>query len=383
MAPINTADVKKQNVKSIFTLIRRHEPISRRGLEDHSGLSWGTVSSVTSELVQKGIVVEEREETCELGRPTKNLLVNLEKNHVLGIDINGSSIVFVVTGLAAKICDTQTVALTSPDSEGVLAITYAKIEEYLKKFPTILGIALAIQGFVDVQKGVVIANDRIRGFRNIPLKDLIEQKFGLPCFFFHDPDCLMQYERFYRRSIAATVKNCFLIRADADGIGMSVLIDRKLLRGSGGAYAEFGHTVVENGGTLCECGQRGCLETCFTLRSMAKRCNQISGLSWSDMDFVNAFHSGDPLAREEFARGLRLFDGALQNLISILDPQFVLLGGTIADHFREYLKEHYESFTQSALLFHTSKIVIISFEEMETVLGAVIGAADALSTNVI
>ena len=101
------------------------------------------------------------------------------------------------------------------------------------------------------------------------------------------------------------------------------------------------------------------------------------------MDFVDAFHRGDVLAREEFDRGLRLFDGALQNLISILDPQFVLLGGTIADHFKEYLTEHYESFAQSALLFHTSRIVIVSFEEMETVLGAIIGAADALASNVI
>lgn len=206
----------------------------------------------------------------------------------------------------------------------------------------LLGIGLNIPGLVDTTAG----NNYT--YLNTPpesdsLQDILTQKFGIPLYLENDVKSTALAE--YRFGRARGLKDVLVISLDW-GIGLGILMDGKLMRGSTGFSGEIGHIPLENNGVLCYCGKRGCLETVASGIALARLAKEgiksgqdslLNELSDQEIDkivpqlVIDAANKGDQYAIKILSKiGLNLGKG-IAILIQLFNPELIILGGKIAE----------------------------------------------------
>ncbi|MEO0914353.1 MAG: ROK family protein [Pseudomonadota bacterium] len=195
----------------------------------------------------------------------------------------------------------------------------------------ISAVGLGVPGFVDGPRGLVHwsrAFDR----RDVGLGDLLAERFARPVFVENDANLIAMAELWFgmgrevRDFVAVTLEN---------GLGMGIVIDGKLYRGSRRRGAELGHTKVALDGALCSCGQRGCLEAYVAEYALLREANlvlepdQLTGDAEARMEALYAAaKGGNARALEIFRRAGRMFGLGLANVVNIFDPSMIVLSGT-------------------------------------------------------
>ena len=102
---INQLNMREMNLNEVLKIIREQGPLTRRKLQDLTGLSWGGVSQIVSRLLKQNLIVEEKDMTQTSGRKPTCLMINGHQNLVLGIDINGGGITAVIQNLKNEILE--------------------------------------------------------------------------------------------------------------------------------------------------------------------------------------------------------------------------------------------------------------------------------------
>ena len=346
-------ELKRHNTMKIFEVMRRRESVSRKELATLTGLSWGSVSSITAELLQKGIVIAEKEASAG-GRPAERLTLSPTQFLQLGIDINSVGLSFVVVNLQGKVVQADTLPMENSDKDDLLNVLYAQTEKMLLQNSSIIGINLSMQGKINRKTGVSLRTNFFKGWKNVPLVELFEKKFSLPTKLYHDPDCLLYYH--LQNDPRLTGKNDgFVVRLD-DGIGMARLLNGKLYETGDETSFELGHTIAVQDGRACVCGKRGCLETYASLRGMREIYQEKSGQN--AVAFLDAFKHADMLAHEILQDATKRLGVAIANLFTLSAPEFILLdGGLFAQFpaiFQEIEKSARESLTDDCNLLFAS-----------------------------
>jgi predicted NBD/HSP70 family sugar kinase len=145
------------------------------------------------------------------------------------------------------------------------------------------------------------------------------------------------------------------------GIGAGVLIEGRLFQGDGGGAGEIGHVVVvPEGGLLCRCGNHGCLETVASAQSIVTRARTLAAdfpqallskqpdsISLNDVE--QAFHSGDPLARQVVLDAGKYLGLALSGLVGILNIENIVLTGDMTRFGDPWLSAIRDSMSRSTL----------------------------------
>lgn len=333
--PAKNADLKLTNMRLLFECIQRNGSISRKQIQNLTGLSWGTISTMAAELLQKGILVETISPQNEVGRIPKNVEINQKKNLLIGIDVNITGLTFIVSDLGGKVITSQRTYLESNTRTYILETLQNEIEKLLNEYPACIAIGVSIQGLLDSSHGISLFNTFFEGWKNIRLKDILEEKFTLPVFLFHDPDCFTRYEQYKSKYITPDIKNAIILRLD-DGIGMSLLLNGEIYTGSNNLAAEFAHTTIHPEGKLCPCGKRGCLETYCSAKGIVSSFVDASLTNhydkYSFYDIVKKAKAKDGIAISVFERMGKYLGIALANLINIFDPEVILLSGYLTDY---------------------------------------------------
>ncbi|MCC8180728.1 MAG: allose kinase [Planctomycetes bacterium] len=183
----------------------------------------------------------------------------------------------------------------------------------------VLAVSLALSSLMDRDRTVIYSSPMVRGFDNLPLASLLEDALALPVFMEKDVNILLLYELSrlaeYRDGIAVGV---FI----GTGFGNAMCIDGKAYRGATGSACELGHIPVPGLDKLCGCGKPGCIEllTCGkVLHDLAE-----NSLSCPIRD-VFVQHGDHP----EVLKILDYAAIAVATEITILDPEFLILGGGV------------------------------------------------------
>lgn len=370
--PRNSSQIRCNNLRTLLASIKEHGPISKRDLQKLTGLSWGAVSSLTGLLHEHQYVVYSGKQVTNVGRKPSELDINGNDHYIVGIDLNLSGICGVVTDMKGRIIREWLRLLASRDYDCVMETLLSLLDEILyTAFPQkqILGIGLAVQGFVDVEKGVSRYFPHVKNWKDVPLKKLLEERYGFPTLLMHDPNCIMIAERAFGSSLMHVSKNAALVRMD-NSIGMSLLFDGQLYLGATGQSGEFGHIPVNRDGPLCTCGSRGCLEEYASGNGLVRRFVEMvnQGRSTSvDPELVNglgykavgdAALAGDQLCLDLFRQMGEYLGLALSTLFNILNPELVVLYGDMTvyrslfyDVARKHLEEHLYTEIPSKLEF--------------------------------
>ena len=224
-------------------------------------------------LISKGFLVEERSVTKTIGRKRVALRLRPKPGMRPWHRPGTFNLRIVVTDLNGEIlgkCEVKTEMWRG--REGVLERCFTLVRETLSVAEvapaSLLGIGVAFSGVIDVRNGRILSYPRLgqmEQWRNVPLKKIIEDEFGVPCLLEDSVRAVATSERCLG---CRAVLRDFVYVDVGMGVGASIFIDGQIYRGFNGSAGEFGHMTVDEDGPLCCCGSNGCLEalaTCTTI----------------------------------------------------------------------------------------------------------------------
>ena len=249
-------DMSKVNCSNVLNVIREAKEISRKEISDITGLSWGGMTKIVNKLFEKGYIEEEKSTTATgAGRTPGVITICKDYNVVVGLDINREGLVGCVLNLAGDVLEeySSEVSCETRDElmHSIISFTSQVVKENNKR--NILAIGVAMQGIVDVEKGISIKFPGCDGWENVEIREILETHFQHSVFIEHDPNCML-YSAVYNNPM----ENSVLFRMDRS-IGMAVTLDGNIIRGNG--LLEVAHNIIVSDGKKCKCGRKGCVES--------------------------------------------------------------------------------------------------------------------------
>jgi glucokinase len=268
---------------------------------------------------------------------------------------------------------------TPPRDRGpgeVLAAILATVDDLTAAVPGnagVNGVGLVVTGIVDERRGLAVHSENV-GWRDVPVRSLVERATGLPVGFGHDVRAGTLAE--WRLGAGQGLQDLVFVPIGT-GVSAGIVIQGRLV--SGGGYAgEIGHVDLGHG-EPCTCGGRGCVEAVASAAAIARRYAAASGRPLSDArEVAERMAAGDPAARRVWADATAALALALAWASVVLAPQAILLGGGLArsgkllfDPIRQALGRHLGVVRQP-------RLVPATLQDEAGVLGAALLAWDAL-----
>lgn len=268
---------------------------------------------------------------------------------VVGIDLGGTKILAGVVDPRGKIIG-QAKRATKPEggAESVVERMAKTVREAIKAADLDVGDIAAVcscaPGTIDAGRGVVRFAPNLQNWENVPLAQLLGDALKLPAFIENDVNLgtLGEYVLGAGQGISSLV-GIFV----GTGIGGGLILDGKLWGGWRGGAGEVGHTVVLAEGPVCGCGSRGCAEALASRTAIerdiwagikAGRASVVPELMQRDGRqrltsgvLAEAYAQGDALVREVIGRAQFYLGVLVGNLVNIIDPQMVIIGGGVAE----------------------------------------------------
>jgi allose kinase len=183
-----------------------------------------------------------------------------------------------------------------------------------------VAISLGAPSTVDQNNRIIYSTPNIRGLDNVPIADMVEKEYGIPCFVNKDVCLLLLYDI----HVHMLKRHGFILGFYiGTGLGNAICYNGELVTGRHGVAAELGHIPVQGKNDLCGCGSRGCIE----LYASGKRLSQIRDQNYPNLSIGDVFnHYGDDPVIAEFIDNMGV---AIATEITILDPEEIILGGGV------------------------------------------------------
>ncbi len=272
------------------------------------------------------------------------------KRPALGVDVGGTRAKFMVLGSDDRSLQTGEVATDPHSIESTLQAVAAVLDPGLwgtdddarGSAGDLAGVGLACAGIVNPDTGWLGRSPNLPGWENSDLFVAIGRVFGnVDRTVANDVNSAMYGE--FLRGAGRGCRNLVMI-ALGTGVGGGVILHGRLIVGAHCGAGEIGHMVLDPGGPLCTCGNRGCLEayagSVALLQAARRGGDDISeGLkellqrkeeNLTTRDLAVLAEEGDPTASELFAAAGRKLGQSVGNLINVLDPERVIIGGGVA-----------------------------------------------------
>ncbi|MGW2033657.1 MULTISPECIES: ROK family protein [Streptomyces] len=187
---------------------------------------------------------------------------------------------------------------------------------------------IAVPGIVDETNGTAVYAANL-GWRDVPLRALLTERLGVPVALGHDVRTGGLAEG---RIGAGRDADRFLFVPLGTGIAGAIGIDGRVEAGAHGFAGEIGHIVVRPGGTVCPCGQRGCLERYASASAVSEAWAAAGGDPAADAaDCARAVASGDPNAVRVWQEAVDALADGLVTALTLLDPRTLIIGGGLAE----------------------------------------------------
>lgn len=251
----------------VLSEIVRSDRVSRRRIADELGIVPATVGSHVKKLVDHGFVRELTPDARGNGRPSIPLEADLERGYLIGVALERERASIAAVSLDGAVIGSRTVNSTPGDDEIRPVLEgIAALRAQLEPLPA-LAVGIAVSGATDQARGEVLIST-VLGWTDRTIGAEIAAATGLEVFIENDVIALASREI----AFAPSVPDSFLLLHVDDGIGISIVIDRSILRGVLRDSTEFGHISVIPDGNRCRCGGRGCLQTIFGSAEMDADC---------------------------------------------------------------------------------------------------------------
>jgi N-acetylglucosamine repressor len=384
--------MKSLNRSIILNKIRLEGPISRAAIAKDTNLTPPTVSSIVKELIEAGIVIESIQGESSGGRKPTMLIINHKNFYVIGLDIGPVQVRVIMTDLKGNMIEYSKDNLPVPVSnDSLLQLMIGKIRQILTKYKDeeekFIGIGIGIHGVVDVKNGISLFAPGLK-LRNIPIKETLEKEFGMIVSVENDARVMALGESWLGSGNGDS--NVVTVNIGR-GIGAGIVINGKLFYGEHFIAGEIGHMTIDIGGPICSCGNYGCLEAMAAGPAIAKKAvKEISigkesilrSMVDNDLDKIDgklvydAAVQGDPLSIDILKQTGMILGIGLTNLIHIMNPKRIILGGGVANA-EQYIVDPIKETIKNRALTSSAKDTEISLSKLGEY-GAAIGAVSLI-----
>lgn len=326
------------NRAAILRLIGAAGPIARNRIADTLSLSPATVTSVTRELLELGVIRVADRAPSRGGRPALLLELVHGAATAFGVKIAPDHLVGVRVDLDARVLESfeTPFSAAAPDAVDRLGDVLAGWLEATPGSAPLLGVGLGLPGIVDARSRLV--NSPMFGWRDLPLNRILQRRLRVPVLADNDVNTLAVSERLYGRG--REVEH-FVTVTIGRGVGLGIVAGGDVYHGFGGGAGEFGHVSAVDDGPVCSCGKRGCLEAVVADPALVAEARSAGLLSKRQgIESLRALaDAGDSAAVAIFARAGGVLGRAVAGLVNVLSPELVLVSGEGTQAWRHMVAE--------------------------------------------
>ncbi|HRU06222.1 MAG TPA: ROK family protein, partial [Candidatus Brocadiia bacterium] len=324
-------------------MIRERGATSRLYISKQINIALPTVSTLVRDLIKRGIICENGYGESAGGRKPAHLRLNPSFAGAIGVEVSSRRITGAIADVsgAIRVADRRNSPGHYCRSE-ILQAIFTVIESLLSQAGglPIKGIGLGVSGLIDGAGRVSRELPLAEGWKDVPLADIIEERFGQPVTLVNAVHAATLGE--WRFSPRENSETNMLFLHMGRGIAAGLIIGGQLYLGATGNAGEFGHSVVRPDGPICHCGARGCLESVASPKAIVDQVREAisrgvrSSISSSapesfTLDHVlQAAQTGDRLATNVVHEAGEFIGGALASLVNVLNPHVLVMGGVLA-----------------------------------------------------
>ena len=315
---------------------------------------------------------------------------NVKKKMAIGVDLGGTNIVCAIVNYDGNIVSSLKIpTLANRGKEATIKRIMEAISKNIAQSTIdpgdVMGIGIGAPGPLDVKKGIINFAPNLPGWRDVPLKKILEDEFNIKVILENDANAAAWGERCLGAGQGVDNLVCFTL---GTGIGGGIIIDGKIYHGITYGAAELGHITVNKDGPQCNCGNYGCLEAYSSatgiknrirnrfeegVRSQFLNIDNIESIeSISLRSIFESARQGDKLTSTIVEEAISYLGIAIANITNILNPEMVILVGGITNEGDKLLAPIREEVKKRA--FYTNykflKIVIGKLGDNAGVLGA-------------
>ena len=374
----------ERTVQRVLQKIANRETVSIRLLARQLGIQPQSLLGKLRPLLKKGLVV--------LSEGRAKVGINPDFGQVVGIDLGASHLHFALADFRGKILQDSNKRIRPEDGPRKLI---AQIVEGTRHLATKAGgrlraVAMGVPSPVDAERGIVAFAYNLPGWKNIHLAQELEERLRVPIFLENDANMAAIGEHW--RGVAQDVDN-FVFIAIGTGTGSGVFVNGKLYRGRTGSAGEVYHMNIDWQRWAEDFGDSGHFESYVSGIGIAaegrKALPPPAGSADSDLAaardayFVfEAFRQGDPNARSVLERIFTMLGVGISNVVAILDPDLIVLGGGIVKGAPEFMLSTVEKVVQHIQKENTPPIKLSALEDKAQTYGAVRSALTVAQTTV-
>lgn len=364
--------IKRENTNLIVDLIQEHELISRAELAKLAKMSPTTVSRIVSSLIDMELVKETNEYTSGVGRRATKLMLNPEAAISIGVALDENKLDFMFINLLGKPIASKSIDEKyekHPDT--VVAMITNMIEKLLEEENInrnrITGVCIAMPGIIHHVDGIVYKSAQL-GWDNVPFRDMLQEHIHYPIHIDNELNLRAYAEKFANKN--KPVESIIVI-GFGSGVGSALIQGDTIYRGVINAAGEIGHTVVTPNGTLCTCGNFGCLQTYIAESFLLEEASKHASVEDLE-DIVKYAEAGENWANNILERAITYAAITINNSVCVSNPHKVILTGSLMEQ-SSYISNEIISEAKKKLwspLNDFLSIKVSSLGEQGVVLGA-------------
>lgn len=341
----NHATLKSQNMQAVLKALLRYGQITRVQLAQLTGLTTATITNLINELMQEGLVSEEGVlpvNQPKVGRPQKVLQLITQARYSIGVQIGVGRFRVALCDLLAQPLETISESFDiSQDPHAVLGriqqVIWQLLENNQINYLYVIGIGVGASGLVNEHTGENVHAPNL-GWRHVQIRETLMEAFPYPVVVDNNVRVMALAEA--RFGIGKDCYGVSFVYA-RKGVGAGYFVHGYLYRGVSAGAGEIGHMIIQpDGGKSCRCGNHGCLETLVSEPAILELAQEIlennpqgvlKKLSKErpfDLDLIfDAARQGDGEVITMLQSRARYMGIALANLVNLLNPPMIVLGG--------------------------------------------------------
>jgi len=328
----STQAIKLANMRLVMEKIIELRYFTRVELSRITSLNKATVSSIVNEFLENKLIVESDDLVRTSGRSAKVFSLNENAGRIISLELLPNKIFGVVTNLFGEIV-----------YQNVEPIYDLSLNSYINKLLRfidllrnnthesiygLIGIGVAVYGIVS--KDQIVKFAPINNWQDVDFKTIIEEYTNIETFIQNESNVSVM-----SNLITQNKEDNIVSMHIGAGVGMGIIIDRKIYTGNDGYAGEIGHTIVELNGRECICGNKGCLETYISTPSILNQYYLKTNKHITLEDFISMYKNDERVARDIYQEFIDYTTVAINNISQTLNPHTITIDSQLVSQIPE------------------------------------------------
>jgi predicted NBD/HSP70 family sugar kinase len=327
------------NRRTLLNLVHQHQPVSRASLARMSGMQRSTVSAITGQLISERWLIEGAVGHLPRGRKPTFLHLNSDRASIIGVEIHPATTTLAVSTMDMRILAQESIP-TGRNPDQFIEQLGRRINDLTQAHPknSYEGIGISLPGRVDLATRWLAFAPSLN-WNDVDFKSPLEKVTGLRVELENAANACALAEVWSGR-LCNRVSHLVVVTV-SESIGVGMVMNGQLLRGSQGISGEFGHVSLSAGGPVCACGNHGCWEIMASNTAAVRYYGEFSGARLNDLppknnarpvsfpDLLLLVEQGDVKAGQALDQMAGYLGVGLALLVTGLAPDVLVVVGDI------------------------------------------------------